>query len=180
MSDKTIALLLGLVAGMLLCCVATLPLLAAATRPAPAAPITPPADAVIEAALSEDYINRVFVRQALDQLGSLAPDEAQVDVTPGGRLTFVAHVPSPLGRLSVKGAVDIVVKDERLALRIAAVNLGQMPLAGLLRPLLPALESRLNDEANRQLMARAGPLKLRLIGVSSDETTLRFYLAAAR
>lgn len=181
MSDKTIVGLMGVIAGVLLCLVAGLLLLASgsaspATVTEPAA--GPPAGAVIEAAVTEEYVNRAFM-QNVPAAGNAAwsLEAGRVDIQTGNRVQFTAKVGSPVGTLIVKGTVSIAVQDEKLALHVTEARLGTLPLTGLLKPFLPALEAQVNDEANRQLSARTAQAKVRLLGVASDETHLRFYLA---
>jgi len=179
MSDRSIVGLMGVIAGVLLCLVVGLLVLAAGTgaRPGFANP-GPPVGAVIEAAVTEEYVNRAFM-QNVPAGGNAAwsLEEGRVDIQAGNRVQFTARVGSPVGRLIVKGTVSIAVQNEKLALHVAEARLGTLPLTGLLKPFLPALEVQVNDEANRQLSARMAQAKVRLLGVASDETRLRFYLA---
>jgi len=186
MSDKTIAGLMGVIAGVLLCLVALLAATAGLGSPAGAGDAAqpglaspgPPAGTVIEAAITEEYLNRAFM-QNVPAGGNAAwtLEEGRVDIQAGNRVQFTAKVGSPLGTLIVKGTVGIAVQAEQLVLHVTEARLGTLPLTGLLKPFLPALEAQVNDEANRQLSERAAQAKVRLLGVASDETHLRFYLA---
>jgi hypothetical protein len=180
MSDRNIALLMGVIAGMLLCLIAGLFSIAAGSPAEDVESAQAPAGAVIEAAITEAYVNRAFVQNVASGTGSWSVDDGRIDILPGSRVQFTARIGSPLGKLMVEGAVTMAVKDERLAIRIVDARLGQLPLIGLLKPFLPSIESRIDEEANRQLSERLAQANVRLIGVTSDDTYLRFHLAGQR
>ncbi len=179
MSDKTIAFLIGVIAGVLACLVIGLFFVAAGApaKETDSAPATPPAEAVIEAAIAEDYVNRAFMESIVGSTGDWKIEGGRVDIQPAGRIEFSAKIGSPIGSAIIKGVVRITVRDEKLNIHVAEVRLGQLPLTGALRPFLPTLESQINDEANRQLRQRADKAKVKLVGVTSDDDHLRFHLA---
>ena len=142
------------------------------------APAPTPANAVIEAAITEEYVNRAFMQNVAGGDTAWSIEDGRVDVLPGNRIEFTAKVGSPAGIMLVKGAVNMTVKDERLAIRITDIRLGQLPLRGLLKPFLASIETSVNAEANKQLSARLEQAKVRLVGMTTDETHLRFFLPA--
>jgi hypothetical protein len=177
MSDKSIVLVMGFVAGMLLCLVIGLFVLAAGAPASFVAPAGPPPDAVIEVTITEDMVNRAFAHGVAGGAGAWSVDEGRIDLQPGNRVQFTARIGTPVGKWMVEGQAGIAVQDERLMLRILEARLGQLPLTGILRPFLPSIESRIEEEANRQLSERLARASLRLVGVTSDEAHLRLHLA---
>jgi hypothetical protein len=177
MSDKSLAVAIGVIAGVLICLVAGLISVALGAPAKESEPAPTPAAGVIEAAIAEDYVNRAFMQSMAGDAGAWEVEDGRVDIQPGGRVEFDARIGSPVGSLLVKGAVSITVDEGDLSIRVAEINLGQLPLTGLLKPFLPALETQVNDEANRQLRERAEKAKVRLVSVTSDEDYLRFHMA---
>ena len=179
MSERTIVLLMGLIAGILLCCLVSL--LTLALEPPPAGPgeaAAPPASLAVEVVLSEGFLNRA-AQQALEEadlpweVGDLA-----LDVRPGGRIDFAARVEPPLGPVAVRGTTRLVTQGGRLAVEFAALRAGDLPLMLLARPFLSEIEAQINQEANAQLAERAGRAKLRLAGIGGDERQLILYFSA--
>lgn len=180
MSDKTLVMVIGLLAGMLVGCMGGAVLIAAGS-PSPVAPVAAPpfapGQAMIEADIAEQYLNRTFLQNAAAYPSPWPVQNGQLDVLPGNRLRFIAQVKSPLGVLMISGTITMIAHDGELQMRIAEVRLGQLPVTGLIRIFQPGLENQINAQANRQLRERTALAKVKLIGVTSDETQLRFFLA---
>jgi hypothetical protein len=177
MSDKTIMLFIGVIAGLLLSCMGGLLMLA--TPPGKSAAVTagPPAGAVIEADIAESYLNRTFAENVAGGSAKSPVLDGRIDILPGNRLKFVAQLDTPLGLFTTSGAITIAVRDGQLKFHVADLRAGQVPVTLLALPFLPAIEAQINEQANRQLAERSAQAKVKLLGVTSDDTQLRFYLA---
>lgn len=177
MAERGVALLIGLLAALLLSCgCGALYLLAAPT--AQVVEQSELADAYVRADVSEGYLNRSFTANA-----GMAPSpwpirSGQVDVRPGNRLNFAATAQSPVGPITFTGAVAITARDGQLDIGIVSVNLGPLPVTPLMRAFYPDIEGRINAEANRLLLERAGEARLRLAAVTTSDTHLHLFLAA--
>ncbi len=177
MRDKTLAVLIGLIAGMLVCCCGSGWFLASGSVSPLAEPSQAPAGAAIEAAIAESYVNRTFVQSAADYPSPWPVYGGLVDVLPGNRVRFTVQVESPGGLVTVNGMITLAARDGNLVIRVADVRLGQLPVTALARPFLADLEAQVNQQANRQLRERMAQAGMTLAGVSSDDTQLRFFLA---
>jgi hypothetical protein len=177
MSDKTIMLIIGVIAGLLLSCISGLLMLATAPSKPTTVSAGPPAGAVIEAAIAESYLNRTFAENVAGGGAKSPVLDGRVDILPGNRLKFVAQLDTPLGPFTTSGAITIAVRDGQLKFHVAEVRAGQVPVTLLASPFLPAIEAQINEQANRQLAERSAQAKVKLLGVTSDETQLKFFLA---
>ena len=178
MSERLLALVIGLIAALLLSCACGALFLVTAGGSGETVASAAPADWSIQADIGERYLNRIF----LDNLGTYPSPwpvtDGTLDVQPGNRIAFTATVQSPLGEMTAIGAVTITVGDGELAIRIADVSLGQVPVTLMLRLFQPGLEAQINAEANRQLLERAGQARLALAGITTDDAALHAYLVA--
>lgn len=178
LSDKTLAALIGLVAGMLVCCCSGGLLLATGTAGPAIDADRPPANATIEADVAEAYLNRTFMQNAAGYSSPWPLQSGQLDVLPGARMSFVTQVASPLGLMTINGLITFAARDGQLVIHIADVRLGQLPVTTLMQLFAPGMEAQINAQANQQLRERSAQANVALVGVSSDDTQLRFFLAA--
>jgi len=177
MNDKTLVLIIGLVAGLLVACIGGMLLLAAGgARPAAVTP-GPPAGALIEAAVSEDYLSRTFPELAAGGTDQSPVLDGRVDIQPGNRMRFVAQLDTPLGLFTVAGVISLAVQNDQIKVHLLDVRAGQVPITLLLMPFVPSIEARINEAANQEIARRTGPAKVRLLGMTSDDTQLTVYLA---
>ena len=176
MSNRQLVLIIGIVAGLLFACLGGLLLLATGKAAPAGGPAAPPDGALIEAQVVEPYLSHTMVETTSADAGALKILDGRIDIKPNNRLAFLAQIDTPLGPMTTRGAVTIAVRDGRLAFRLDEVRLGQAPLTFLLAPFLPAIESQINEQANRQLAERIALAKVELLAVTSDETQLTFYL----
>jgi len=176
MSDKHLVLIIGIVAGLLFACLGGLLLMATGKASPAGGPAAPPDGALIEAQVAEPYLSYMLVETTAGDSVTRMIVDGRIDIQPDNRLAFLAQIDTPLGPMTTRGAVTIAVRDGRLAFRLGDVRLGQVPLTFLLAPFLPAIESQINEQANRQLAERIALAQLELVAVTSDETQLTFYL----
>lgn len=177
MSERLVALLIGLIAALLLSCACgALFLVTTGGSAEEVAEVTAPAEWAIQADIGERYLNQIFLDN-LDSYPSPWPvTGGTLDVLPGNRIAFTATVDSPLGEAVATGVVTIVVDGGQLNIRIAQVSLGQLPVTALMRLAQPGLEGQINANANKELLERASQAKLRLAGMTSDDAELHAYL----
>ncbi len=176
MSDRMLAALIGVIAGMLVCCCSGGLLMAAGSSSSGLELAKPPANATIEAQITEAYLNRTFLQNATGFPSPWPLQSGQIDVLSGNRMKFVARVQSPLGEMTVNGMVTLTARDGQLVIRLADVRLGQLPVTAMMQLFLPGLEAQINELANQQLRDRTALAKVTLVGVTSDDTQLRFFL----
>jgi hypothetical protein len=86
-------------------------------------------------------------------------------------------VETPVGAMTARGLVSVAAEKGRLRIRLVDIRLGQLPITGLLKLFVPTMESDINEYANSLLIDRTATAKVQLLGVRSDEDTLKFYLA---
>jgi hypothetical protein len=176
-SDRTLGCLLGGVFGLLLALCLGIGLLAlnqgdGAPPEAPSAPAAYDVEAVIE----EAYMNRTFMESSATMPQPVPLTAGHLDVRPGGLADFA--VQAEVGPLKpvIRGTVSFrTTADGDLRIELDRVEVGRLPVTAF----VPAgTLDDVNEDANRQLEERAGSSGLRLVGVTSDETTLHFYLAS--
>ena len=177
-SDKVMALLIGLLAGALLCCAGSGVLLALSPAQAAVEGWAPAADAVIQADVTEAYLNRTFLSYTASIPSPLPIKAGHLDVLPGNQMAFTAQMQSPLGLLTAKGIATIVARDGRLHIGVSEVHLGPVPVTLLMRLTQPGLETQINAMANDQILSRLGQANLTLAAVTSDEGQLHFYFTS--
>ncbi len=177
LSDRALGCLLGGILGMLVTCCAALGLLIWAGDTAPVTGPPPPAVYDIEAIVEEHYINRTFLESTADLPQPVPLTAGHLDIRPGANADFA--VQSQIGPLEpvFHGSVRFRATDlGELEISLNEVRVGLLPVTVFVpRHLL----QEINRDVNRQLSERTGPTDVRLIGVTSDETTLRFYLELA-
>ena len=176
-SDRTLGCLLGGVFGLLVTLCLGIGLLALnggdGTPPeAPPAPATYDVEAVIE----EAYVNRTFMESSATMPQPVPLTAGHLDIRPGALADFAVQAEvGPLHPI-FRGTVSFRATDGGdLRVALERVEVGRLPVTGF----VPAgMLDDVNQDVNRQLEERAGSTGLRLVGVTSDETTLRFYLAS--
>lgn len=177
--ERVLVGLLGGVLGILFsCCLGIAALSLLDTPPEATSVASPPVAYDIEAIVEERYINRALAEGAA---GSQVPDylaAGHVNVRPGGLMDFAVQL--GLGPLHpvLRGTVALQVTElGELQVTLKELEVGRLSLA----PLVPdRLLTTVNDEINRQLAERTTGMGVRLLGLSSDETTLHLYLVSAR
>lgn len=176
-SDRVLGCLLGGALGMLFSCCLGIAALALGGSP-PTIPAAPPPPAYdIEAIVEEDYINRTFLESAAGLPTPLPLVAGHLDVHPGGQADFATQVALGPLRPVFRGTVALrATPAGELRVDLIEVRAGSVPVTAL----VPASLARaINQAVNQQVAERAGAAGVRVIGVTSDETTLRFYLASA-
>jgi hypothetical protein len=141
-------------------------------------PAAPPPTYDIEAVIEEDYVNRTMLETTGDIPTPFPVLAGHMDVQPGGFGDFVVQVQIGPLRPIVRGTVALRATEAgQLQVTLTQVQMGALPVTSL----VPAgTLDPVNESINRQLTERTGAADVRLIGVASDETTLRFYLIGER
>lgn len=171
--------LLGGVLGILFsCCLGIAALSLMDTSPEVTPAPSPPVQYDIEAIVEERYINRALTEGAA---GSQIPDyvaTGHVNVRPDGLMDFAVKLAVGPLRPVVRGTAALrVTKGGELEVTLKELEVGRLSLVALVPDRLLAT---MNDEVNRQLVERTTDMGVRLVGIASDETTLRLYLSSAR
>ena len=179
-TDRFLGLLVGLLAGMFLCCAFTgLTLALGGGAPAQGrgevSSPSSPAGATLEVAIDEAYLSRTLAQNARGYPSPWPILSGRMDVRPGNQATFDVLLDSPLGRMTVSGEATFAVAQGRLAVHIAQVKLGAIPVSPLVGLFAPDLDAQINSQANRQLQERAQGAGITLVGVTTDEQFLRFH-----
>ncbi|MGC9335535.1 MAG: hypothetical protein ACP5JJ_15400 [Anaerolineae bacterium] len=177
-SDRTLGCLLGGILGMLLSCCLGIGVLMLSGAPPEASTAPPPPSAYdVEAIIEEDYINRTFLNSvpALPQPVRLI--DGYLDIHPGGVADFAARVDLGLVQPVFRGTIALEPTETGgLDVTLVHVSMGHIPVTMFVpRNLLEDVD----QDVNRQLMERTGAADVQLIGLTSDETTLHFYLGSA-
>lgn len=178
-AERAVMLLIGLIGGLLLMCSCAGVYLATGDGSGTGVEAAAPTAAAIEADLSEQYINRVFLANTSTYDSPMPITGGQIDVQPGNVLAFSVDLDSPVGPLTATGSVTMTAVDGLLDIRVQQVTVGRLPVTRLMRLFRPDLEADINAMANRQLLERASQVKLKLDAVTTDDTTLRVYLSTA-
>lgn len=174
-TNRLLGLLIGLLAGMFLCC-ACAGLTLALGGASPASPSTePPQGATLDVAIDEAYLSRTMAQSARGYPSPWPILGGRMDVKPGNQATFDVLLDSPMGRMTISGRVTFVVAGGKLVIHIAEVRLGAIPVTPLVGLFAPDLDGQINGQANRQLQERTQGAGVTLLGVTSDEQFLRFY-----
>jgi hypothetical protein len=140
-------------------------------------PSTPPQDYDIEAIIEEDYLNRTFLESAARTPQPLPLVDGHLDVRPGGLADFAVKTDAGFVRPVFRGVIALrATETGGLDVELLQIRAGPIPLTAFVPgDLLDAID----EDVNRQLIERTGAADVRLIGVTSDETTLHFYLVSA-
>jgi len=180
-TDRLLGLLIGLLAGMFLCCAFTgLTLALGGGAPSQGrgevpSPSSPPAGATLDVAIDEAYLSRTLAQNARGYPSPWPILGGRMDVRPENQATFDVLLDSPLGRMTVSGRATFTSAQGRLAVHIAQVKLGAIPVTPLVGLFAPDLDAQINGQANRQLQERTREVGITLLGVTTDEQFLRFY-----
>ena len=176
-SDRTLGCLLGGFLGLLLTLCLGIGLLAVSPGAGgpPEAP-TAPAAYDVEAVIEEAYMNRTFIESSATMPQPVPLIAGNLDVRPGGLADFAVQAEVGPLRPIFRGTVSFRATEAGdLRIELERVEVGRLPVTGFVPK--DTLDD-VNVDANRQLEERAGSTGLRLVGVTSDETTLHFYLAS--
>jgi hypothetical protein len=176
-TDRLLSVLIGLLAGMFLCCACAGLTLALSGRPSSlgSGPSATPPGATLDVAIDEAYLSRTLAQNARGYPSPWPIVGGQMDVKPGNQAKFAVVVDSPLGRMQVAGQLTFSAVSGRLLIHIAEVKLGATPVTPLVGIFAPDIEAQINAKANQQLQERAGGAGVTLLGVATDEQFLRFY-----
>lgn len=171
--------LLGAVLGILFsCCLGVVALSFLDTGSDVTPNTSPPAEYDVEAIVEEYYINDVFTQGGA---GSQIPEfvsAGYVDVRPGGLIDFAVELAvGPLHPL-FRGTVALEVTEAgELRVTLTELEVGRLSVASLVPDRV--LDS-LNEQVNRELVERTTAMGVRLLDVTSDETSLHLYLVSAQ
>ncbi|MFP4344551.1 MAG: hypothetical protein ACLFU8_07655 [Anaerolineales bacterium] len=131
----------------------------------------------IEVVVEEDYINRIMVESAGEIAGGVQLVAGHLDLLPGGTADFQARlrrgpfepvVEGTLGfRASSTGSIEVVLLEAQM---------GRLPLTGLVPK--GALDN-VNADIEGQIVERVRSADMDLVGVSTDETSLRLFLESS-
>jgi hypothetical protein len=144
---------------------------------APARPPASPAAAGydIAAIVEEDYINRVMVESANEIVGPISFAGGHMDLRPGALADFaVALQVGPLEPV-MEGTVGFRVTDDGAGIEVVLLDakVGRLRLTRL----IPAgVLDDVNANIKRLIIDKVGSQGLRVVGVSSDDTTLRLLM----
>ena len=175
-TDRWLGLLMGLLAGMFLCC-ACAGLTLTFGGASPAAPsATPPQGATLDVAIDEAYLSRTLAQNARGYPSPWSILGGRMDVKPGNQASFDVLLDSPLGPTLVSGRLTFEVEQGQLIIRVAQVRLGAVPVTPLVWLFTSDLEEQINAKANQQLQERTAGARVTLLGVTTDEQFLRFHL----
>jgi hypothetical protein len=176
-SDRALGCLLGGIFGMLATCCLAIGVLMLPEDAASIPDSVPPSMYDIEAIVEEDYVNRTFLDSAAGLPQPVPLVAGHLDLHTGGWAEFA--VQAEMGPLQpvFHGTIALrATETGELDISLARVRVGSISVTRF----VPAdMLAAINRDVNRQLAERTGDSKVRLIGVSSDETTLRFYLVPA-
>ncbi len=176
-TDRLLGLLVGTLVGLMFgCCLGGALLLFSGSEKSPSAAASqPPASYDLEVVVEEDYINRIMVESAGEMPSSVALEAGHLDVRPGGLADFAVQIDAGPVHPVFDGTLQFAATDTgELELRIASVRAGYLPVTAF----VPASATEeINRSINLLFSERAGSFNLRVAGVTSDDTSLHFYLA---
>jgi len=176
-SDRTLGCLLGGLFGLLLALCLGIGVLALdAGEGTPPEPPSAPTAYDVEAVIEEDYMNRTFMESTATMPQPVPLTAGHLDVRLGGLADFAVQAQVGPFKPIFRGTVSFRATDGGdLQVALERVEVGRLPVTRL----VPAgTLDDVNEDVNRQLKERAGSTGLRLVGVTSDDTTLHFYLAS--
>jgi len=176
-TDRTLGCLLGGVAGMLFSCVLGVSALVLLGSTPTVTALPPPPAYDIEAIVEEDYINRTIMESVADFPTPLPLVAGHLDVRPGGQGHFAVQMEAGPLRPVFHGTVALRATEAGgLEVMLVEVRAGHVPVTAF----VPAgLLTAVNQAINQQLTERVGATGVQLAGVTSDETSLHFYLVSA-
>lgn len=177
--NRTLGCLLGGILGLLFTiCLGIGGLLLLDETEVIVAPTSPPTIYDVEAIIEEDYVNRTMLATTADVPTPFPVIAGHMDIQPGGFGDFVVKVEIGPFRPIVRGTVALRATDDgQIEVILTQVQLGFLPVTAF----VPAdTLDAVNESVNQQLTERTAAAGVRLIGVTSDETTLRFYLVGGR
>lgn len=126
----------------------------------------------IQAVVEETYINRILVENASGMTGGFTITAGELDLKPGGVGDFKVQV--EVGPMSpvVQGRVGFRPNDDGSSLEVVllSVEFGELQLASLLPG---SLLDGANVDIQRLIVDKIGAYGLKVIGLESDETTLK-------
>ena len=174
-TDRWLGLLIGLLAGMFLCCAVTgLALALGGGSPASQSATIPPG-ATLDVAVDEAYLSRTLAQNARGYPSPWPAVGGRMNVQPGNQATFDVLLDSPAGRVKVSGRATFAAVQGRLVIHIAEVKLGAIPVTPLASVFAPNLDAQINAKANQQLQERTAGAGVTLLGMTTDERFLRLY-----
>jgi hypothetical protein len=168
-SNRLLGCLLGGVMGMLFTCCLGIAALFLLESPPTVPASQPPAEYEIEAIIEEDYINRAMLESVAGLPTPVPLVAGHLDIHPGGPADFAQQIElGPVRTVALRatpaGELEVILIE---------VRAGYVPVTTF----VPSdLLAAVNQSINQQLTNRLGTTGVQLVGVASDETTLRFYL----
>ena len=175
--NRWLGSLIGLLAGMFLCCAGTAVILSlGGGSQEPALSVVPP-NATLDVAIDEAYLSRTLAQSAKGFPSPWPVLGGQMNLQPANQAAFDVLVDGPLGRMTVAGRLTFGVVQGRLNIHIAEVKLGAIPVTGLIEFFAPGLETQINAKANQQLQERTAGAGVTLLGVTTDGQFLRLYFS---
>jgi hypothetical protein len=178
-SDRLLGGLAGALVGLMFgCCLGGgLLLLSGPEEAPPLAASQPPAVYDLEVVVEEDYINRVMVETSAGMGPGVPLEAGHLDIRPGGLADFVVQIGAgPLHPVFDGTLKFSATAAGQIELSIASVRAGYLPVTAFVPP---GATAEINRSINLLFAERAGPFDLRVAGVTSDDSTLHFYLAFA-
>jgi hypothetical protein len=162
---------------MLLSCCLGISVLMLPGAPLEVATAPPPSAYDVEAIIEEDYVNRTFLESAASIPQPLPLVAGHLDIHPGGQADFAVQADAGPVQPVFRGIIALrATETGGLDVTLVQVRVGQIPVTMFVpENLLDAVD----QDVNRQLAERTGATDVRLIGVTSDETSLHFYLVSA-
>lgn len=134
-------------------------------------PLLPLPDYDMEVVIEETYINRMMMG------ASDAIVAGNVDVQPSGAAAFSVQIAAGPFKPVVRGDAAFRLDGAGgMAVHLVRVKMGRL---SLLRLIPKSMLDRINDQVNAELVGRVGSKGLEVVGVASDDTTLRLYLGQA-
>jgi hypothetical protein len=166
----------GIVGTLLSFCLGIGVLLLSGPPPEAATTSPPPSAYDVEAIVEEDYINRTFLKSAASIPQPLPLIAGHLDIHPGGQADFAVQADAGPVQPVFRGIIALQATEAgELDVTLVQVRAGHIPLTKFVpNNLLDAI----NEDVNRQLAERTDATEVRLIGVTSDETSLHFYLVS--
>lgn len=174
-TDRLLGSLIGLLAGMFLCCAFTGLALALGGSGSPATLAQAPSGATLDVAIDEAYLGRTLAQNARGYPSPWPIVGGRMDLRPGNQAAFDVLLDSPLGRIKVSGRVAFATVQGKFAVHIAEVRLGAIPVTPLMGLFASDLDAQINAKANQQLQERTAGAGVTLLGVTTDEQFLRLY-----
>jgi hypothetical protein len=173
-TDRALYAILGALLGMLFACLLSAAALALLGGPRRIAPSAPPPDYAIEAVVEEDYVNRTMLDSASWLPLPFPLMAGHLDIHTGAVGDFAVKMQIGPMQPVFRGSTALRVTDAgRLEAVLVQAKAGLLPVTGF----VPAgLLDDINAAINEQLKERIGDTGVKLVGVTSDETTLRFFL----